>query len=288
MTALGALAREFVLGGHMLALGTASIAAAVAIAMGEPFAPLLLVMAYLFSYGAYMMNRSTEIMEDAASNPQRTSHLASRRGYLPYISGGCFLAGYALALTVNLIFFVALLVPLVLSGLYSVGSKRLMGGLGVTKLKEKLLVKNLVISLGWALIPGLVGLYYFSGSGVLLFLSIFIFLRLTVNTLTFDVRDAEGDKANGIRTVPAVFGSSVTFRAMAVVDVATVGYVLAGVAFQVVPAFGAALALLPLYSLVYEAMARRPGANLGFICDVVADGEYLLWGPLMLLGRVIF
>ena len=142
----------------MLAVGTASIAAASTVVLGVGATPLLLVMAYLFSYGAYMMNRSAEIDQDAVSHPGRTAHLGSRRRYLPAISGGCFLLGYGFALTVNYIFFAALLVPLAFSLAYSVGSKRLVGVIGVSKLKDKLLVKNVFVCLGWSLIPVLVGL----------------------------------------------------------------------------------------------------------------------------------
>lgn len=245
-------------------------------------------MAYLFSYGAYTMNRGAEMNVDVISHPKRTAHLVPRRRYLPAISVGCFLLGYALAVTVNLIFFVALLVPLALSLLYSVGSRRMKGLIGVKKLKEKLLVKNVVISFGWSLIPVLVGLYYLKLEPVLLFLSLFIFLRLMVNTLIFDIRDAQGDKEQGLRTVPSVYGARSTYRLMAALDLTTLAYIAASVVLGVVPRFALTAIILPLYSLGYSALARRPSARMDFICDVMADGEYLFWGPLMYIGAAVF
>jgi len=280
--------REFVLGGHMLAVGTASIAAASAIALGAVSTPFLLVMAYLFSYGAYMMNRSAEIDSDVISHPERTAHLSGRRRYLPVISAAYFLLGYLLAITVNLVFFLALLLPLALSLLYSVGSKRLVRVMGATKLKEKLLLKNVAISFGWSLIPLLVGLYFLKFELVLALFSFFIFLRLMVNTLIFDIRDVEGDKEQGIRTVPAVYGVGTTYRLMGALDLAGLAYVSILVAMKIFPGFMAILLVLPIYSLGYSALARQPGANLSYICDVVVDGEYLAWGPLMYIGAAIF
>ncbi|MDG6954570.1 MAG: UbiA family prenyltransferase [Nitrososphaerota archaeon] len=279
--------REFVLGGHLLAIGTASIAAASAALMGLTATPLLLFMAYLFSYGAYMMNRSTEMDSDAVSHPDRTAHLGSRKRYLPAISAGCFLLGYVLAYTVNLIFFGALLVPLAFSALYSVGSRRLVGVIGVSKLKDKLLVKNLFISLGWSLIPVLVGLYYLRFEEVLALMGGLIFLRLMVNTLIFDVRDVEGDRAQGIRTVPAVYGVRRTYTMMTAIDGVALAYLAAAVSFGLLPLPAIVLALLPAYSIFYAYLAKKPGADLGFICDVVVDGEYLLWGPLMYIGAAL-
>ena len=271
----------------MLAVGTASIAAASTVVMGVTATPLLLVMAYLFSYGAYMMNRSTEMDQDAVSHPDRTALLGARRRYLPMISGGCFLLGYGLAVTVNYVFFAALLVPLAFSLAYSVGSKRLVGVIGVSKLKDKLLVKNLFVSLGWALIPVMVGFYYLKVEQAILAIGVFIFLRLIVNTLIFDVRDAEGDRAAGIRTVPSVYGAAATYRAMAGVDALALVYLAAAVFFGLLPVTASVLGILPIYSLGYGALARRPKAKLSFICDVLVDGEYLIWGPLMYLGAAV-
>ena len=288
MTAvLGSAYWEFVLGGHMLAIGTASMAAAAAVIIGATATPLLLVMAYLFSYGAYMMNRSTEIESDAVSHPERTQLLNQRKRYLPAISGGAFLIGYALAFTVNFVFFAALLVPLAFALLYSVGSKRLVGVIGVSKLKEKLLVKNLMVSFAWSLIPVLVGLYYLRFAWALLFLGAFIFLRLMVNTLLFDVRDAEGDRSQGIRTVPVAYGVPGTYKAMAAIDLFTLAYVGAVAALGLLPLSASVLALLPLYSLGYAYFARKGKGDLGFICDVLVDGEYLFWGPLVYIGAAV-
>lgn len=268
----------------MLALGTASTAAASAILLRETATPLLLVMAYLFSYGAYMMNRSAELDQDITSHPERTAHLSARGRYLPVISGGCFLLGYAFALTVNTIIFVVLLVPLALSLLYSVGSKRLVGVLGVSKLKDKLLVKNLAVSLGWSLIPILVGLYYLRFEAVLGIIALFIFLRGMVSTMFFDIRDAEGDREQGIKTVPVVYGPQTTYRIIAGLNIAGLFYLGSVVAIGQLPVFALVLVALPLYSLGYTAFARRPGADLSFICDNIADAEDLFWGPLAYIG----
>src|SRR3989441_13323738 len=106
------------------------------------------------------MNGSVERGEDSFSNLVRPSYLLRRGKYLPLITLSCFATGYLLAALTNLFFFLALLLPLFLSLLYSVGSGRLVRLLGARKLKEKLLFKNITISFGWSLIPLLVALYY--------------------------------------------------------------------------------------------------------------------------------
>ena len=279
--------RELVLGGHLLALGTASIAAAAALVFGKNPTLVLLVMAYLFSFGAYMMNRSAEMDKDLTTHPERTNYLAARKKVLPAVVALSFLIGYALAATVSWVFFIALLAPLALSLLYSVGSKRLVGLIGTTNLKQKLLLKNISISLGWSLIPILVGFYFGGFDLALLLLCPFIFLRLMTNTIVFDIRDAEGDRANAVKTLPTQFGVLRSFRVVGAIDAVSAAYLVLVLAAGLVPSYALTLMSLPVYSTVYRAFAMRSNANLGFICDFVADAEYSLWGPLIYLGKVL-
>jgi 4-hydroxybenzoate polyprenyltransferase len=278
--------RELVLGGHLLALGTASIAAAAALLFGRTPTVLLLVMAYLFSFGAYMMNRSAEMDIDAISHPVRTSYLANRRRVLPGIVAGAFLIGYALAATVRLVFFAALLVPLALSLLYSVGSKHLVRFIGTQTLKQKLLLKNVSISLGWSLIPVLVGFYFGGFDAALLLLCPFVFLRLMTNTIIFDIRDTDGDRENGVKTLPTEMGVSRSFRAVGIIDAASALYLLLTIVAGLVPSYVATLVVLPIYSSVYRWAAIRNRLDMSIVCDVVADAEYIFWGPLIYIGKI--
>ncbi len=279
--------RELVYGGHLLALGTASIAASSAILLGKSPSIILLVMAYLFSYGAYMLNRGAEVSQDSISDPQRTNFLRGRSRYLKVISATSFAIGYILAATVNLLFFAALLAPLVLAVAYTVGSKKLVRIIGARRLKDKLLVKNVVISFGWSLIPLLVGLYYRSIPMALVALSPFIFFRLMSNTVFFDLRDVRADSEFGVRTAPVVFGSNFSYRLMTIFDASSAVYLSLLVISHFFPVYSLVMLILPVYALLYRWISQRPGADLGVLCNFVADGEYLLWGPILFLGKII-
>ena len=93
MSFLGAAYRELVYGGHLLALGTSSIAASAALVIGEVPGWDLLLMAYLISFGAYSMNRVSDFSLDALSHPERSAYLAGRVKVLKWVSAGCFLLG---------------------------------------------------------------------------------------------------------------------------------------------------------------------------------------------------
>ena len=284
---LNAFVREFVFGGHLLAFGTASIAASAAFLLGRAPTFLLLLMAYLFSFGAYMLNRGSEMSQDIVSNPLRTNFLYGRSRYLPAISAASFTIGYLIAASVNFVFLAALLLPLVLALVYTIGSKKLIGLMGARRLKDKLLTKNIAISFGWSLVPILVGLYYARVPFILIAFAPFIFFRLMSNTIFFDLRDVSADSEFGVKTVPVVFGETKSHQIMSLFDLASAFYVVALLLFHVFPIFSAVLLALPAYSLLYRWAARKPGANLSFLCDFVADGEFLFWGPLILFGKII-
>ena len=275
---------EFVYGGHLLALGTASIAGTTALIMGRIPSLSLLVMAYLFTNGAYTMNRLSETEQDEISHPKRTAFIRKRQRFLPAIAAFCFVLGYILALARNFYFFAALLIPLALSFLYSVGSSGLRRVTGAGRFKESFLVKNLVISFAWSLIPFLVGLYYLQIPLALVLLSPFIFLRLMVNTVFFDVRDVEADKLYGTKTLPTALGEKSTGRILAVLDLVSLGYMISIVLLSLLPNYALALAVFPLYSLAYRARAKDLDPNT--IRDLVADGEYIMWMPVVLLAKI--
>jgi 4-hydroxybenzoate polyprenyltransferase len=224
---------------------------------------------------------------DLQTNPERTGYLLGRRRYLPAIAAACFAAGYLMAAFRNLPFFAALLVPLLLSIIYSAGSKKLIPLMGVKALKEKLLTKNITIAFGWSLIPMLVGLYYLQVPQELYLFAGFIFLRLMVNTIFFDVRDLEGDSAAGIRTLPTVYGKKTSFKFIAFMDLLSAAYIAATALLGLLPTYSIVAIAFPIYSTAYRWLAQRPNANMNRLCDLVADGEYLLWGPLIFLGRTL-
>ncbi len=286
MSGFSLVYKEFVYGGHLLALGTASIASSAAYVLGKGPSWDLLLMAYLFSFGAYTLNRASDFEEDRVSHPERTSYLEARRRQLPVLAVASFALGYALALARNLLFFFGLLLPLLLAIAYSVGSKRLVKVLGFARLKEGLLVKNMAVSFGWSLIPVLVGLYYLELPIAVLALCPFIFMRLMVNTIFFDARDVIADVEFGVRTLPSSIGLARSWRLMNAIDIASAAYVAGLAAVGVLPAFAAVFVLFTPYSLAYRYYSLRSTKHGNSLRDLVADGEYLFWGILTYVSRL--
>ncbi len=269
--------KELVYGGHLLALGTSSMAATAALIMGFTPSWDLLVMAYLFSFGGYSINRISDFSEDEISHPDRTAYLKGRLSALRGIVVACFAIGYFLAFLRNLVFFGALLVPLALAMAYSFGSGRTKGATGISRLKDVTIVKNVTVAIGWSLVPVLVSLYYLAYPASIFVLIPFVFLRLMANTIFFDQRDAEADASFGVRTLPVKMGMEASSRVMDLLDLVSGAYITLAVALGQLPLFAGALLVFVPYSFAYRQYAKS-GRHKDSTRDLAADGEYLLWG----------
>ena len=285
MTFASAAYKELVYGGHLLALGTSSMAATAAWVMGTTPTWDLLLMAYLFSFGGYSINRISDFRQDSVSHPDRTAYLKSRMAWLKGAVVACFALGYVLALLRNLVFFSGLLIPLLLAFAYSVGSERMKDSIGVSRLKDATLVKNVTVSFGWSLVPFLVGLYYLELPAAVFAFAPFIFLRLMVNTIFFDQRDMEADASFGVKTLPVRMGMIGSERVMDVLDLASAVYLVAIVAARLVPLFAGALLVFVPYSMAYRVYGGS-GKHRDSSRDLVADGEYVLWGVVTSIGHL--
>jgi 4-hydroxybenzoate polyprenyltransferase len=220
------------------------------------------------------------------SHPERTAYLARRRRALPALAVVSFGLGYALALLRNLFFLLGLLLPLVLAVAYSIGSERMGRTFGISRLKEGFVVKNIAVSFSWSLIPFLVGLYYLRFPLALLAFCPFVFMRLMVNTVFFDVRDIEADRKYGVKTIPATLGLAVSWRLMDAVDIASAVYIVASALWGLLPTAAGILAVFTPYSLAYRYYARRSSGHGDALWDFAADGEYVMWGILVYLGQI--
>ena len=106
------------------------------------------------------------------------------------------------------------------------------------------------------------------------------------NTIFFDLRDAKADEAYGVRTIPVAYGRSRTYSIMNFFDLASAFYIAVLVLIGFFPLYTLTMIILPVYSVAYRSLSRRPKANMDELCDVAADGEYLLWGPVLFIGKI--
>jgi len=234
--------------------------------------PLPLFIVFTATFFVYSLNRITDIAEDRQNVPSR-AEFTERCGKPAAVVGGVlYLAAVAVAFYVGLPGAPFLGLPVAVILFYSGYAKSLF------------FVKNLTVGLAWGSIPLGVGVYY----GILwtpeiLFLSFFFAVTLTVAAALFDIKDIEGDKAEGINTVPVVLGPRATRVGAAIVTLSLVpvviasGYVISNEFLLLLPFLGYILAYTP-----FSARDRGP-----LFYGFVIDGEHVLLALLVVASELL-
>lgn len=237
------------------------------------FPPLFIVFAATLF--VYSLNRLTDIEEDVRNVPGRAA-FTDRYGRLFFAGGALlYLGAVTGAFLLGLSGAPFLVLPIVVAALYS-----------LLRVKQLLLVKNLIVGVSWGIIPLGVGVYYgIVRTPEILVSSGFFTVTLTVAAAVFDIKDIEGDRREGIRTVPIVFGPRMT-RVGATVATIAVGAVVVGiVAAEIVPrTFLVFLAFLA-YVAAYIPFATEDRGPLFY--GFVIDGEHVFLAILVIAMEIV-
>ncbi len=185
------------------------------------------------------------------------------------------LVSAALATLLSFVLFGNLLlaIPFIIGYLYArgIGGFRLKGGYGV---------KNCVVAFTWA---STMPIFLGDLSITALLVYFFFFSKSFVNTILYDVRDVENDRAAGIATIPALL-STTRLRVVLILICALSHCILIGAALGGMLAGADILVLSAVHSLGYILIYSGK-------CDVlrntIVDGEWILYA-LYSIFRAVF
>ncbi len=273
---------EFIYGGHLLSIGGSAMMVSILIILELKIKFPILVIGYLIPQIIYTYNHLKEIEKDKTGNPERVSHLMKPRKVF-YILGIFYLFSlfiFSVILGTDML----LLVSVLMMGgmLFSIGIKEIT--------KKITCFKNIYTSLFWALGPVLiVSLYYHIPIvPALLYLFLFIFLRLIVNTIYFDIKDIYSDKKEKLRTVPVILGKEKTLNILHLINIISFIPVIVGIYLNYLPFFSLALLIVYFYSYYYIKISEKVSSvNIRKLSYIMVDGEYFIW-PILLVVMKIF
>ncbi|WP_048198638.1 UbiA family prenyltransferase [Methanocella arvoryzae] len=234
----------------------------------------ILGIAFLLTLIVYSYDRFSGLDEDRASNPERSELLMRKKKHYPYYLASCI---GALALLVvffsttqlmSLAIFVAVLVSIGI--LYSVMLKN------ITKYVPAF--KNLLVASEWgATIALLYGLSYNSYTSALtLTFTAFVFLKLFILTVFYDIKDIESDKKRRLKTVPVMLGYTNTLRFLTIMTILSWVILVMGTFLFNLPKLS--LFLIPLSAFVFVAIgAMKSNGGKPSKYDLLVSLEYVVW-----------
>jgi 4-hydroxybenzoate polyprenyltransferase len=257
-----------------ISVAATSVAFATMRLVGLSVDPIPLFIVFAATFFVYSLNRLTDLEEDQQNVPHRAD-FTERYGRLLFAVGiALYLIAIVGAFLLELRGAPFLALPAVAAALYS-----------LFRLKQLLLVKNALVGISWGLIPIGVGVYYGIGPTVeIAFLSGFFTIMLTVAAAVFDIKDIEGDRSKGIRTVPIAFGPRATRRGAAAVTLLVAIALVSIVAVGLLPRRFLVLLGFLAYVAAYLPFATRDRGELFY--GFVIDGEHVFLGALVLVAGI--
>ncbi|WP_226996604.1 UbiA family prenyltransferase [Thermococcus sp. 5-4] len=240
----------------------------------------LLAATFLLVFSVYGINKLTDIKEDEVNNPERVGYVKRVAKALKYaVVLSLVLAVLLSALTSPLAVLVVLF-PIVAGALYSI---RLLPG--YPRLKDITGVKNLIIAVTWA--NGTAFLPYLVAGGVALqkvaLIYYFFFMKSMINTILFDVRDIEGDRINGIQTIPVKLGLEKSRALLLLLNSTFIPWIVAAHSLGYFGKYMPVLAFAILNGYAYILYFARRNYRPGKVLDVWVDGEWFYTLPLAMV-----
>lgn len=183
----------------VIAVAGAGVTITASWVVGHPFAPLPVAVGFAAVMLAYTINRFTDRVADHHNVPGRAAFV-SRHGRL-LVSVAAVAYGGVVVITAfrSPRLLPVLLLPPVLAI-----------GYAVPWVRRFPFVKNAVVGACWAAIPLGVGVYYGHIGTDIILVAALIGVLLTIAAMIFDIKDVDGDRHVGTRTIPTRIGPART------------------------------------------------------------------------------
>ena len=237
---------------------------------------------FLVVFSVYNLNRKTDEAEDALNHEHRFRITKKFERQFFIAALGAYLIALCIAAFHGIVGFGVVSIPLISGIFYSVPILPKL--CGYRRLKEIPVMKNIVVSLSWALAFSLVPVYLSASTpdaaSVIVFL--FIFCWTFVASVLPDIRDRTGDSATGVATIPVLVGVERSRSILTMINIST-GAIILLLGTKVIPMPGIAIMIISLaYSQGCILLIDRTLKN-DLLCDVISDGQFLTMGGLCLL-----
>lgn len=170
---------------------------------------------FLVSFSVYTLDKITDIDKDAACMPARAALLRGRKKLAIAYSSLAYVLSAIILFLGNPISATLVLVPIAANVVY--GTKLIPG---IPRLKDIPVMKNAIVAFSWALVTIMIPVTYnFLPQSCHFFMPLitvlyFMFIKMFINTVLYDIRDESGDKINNVRTIPVLIGSKNTTKVL--------------------------------------------------------------------------
>lgn len=267
--------KEFIFGGHLFALGAACVVAMCSLIFGLPIGLDLLLVTYLIFYPIYLYDYAQGAADDLLTNSARAKYLSGNKKTYIVVAGSFAILTMLFMHFSNSITMLLGFVVLVLGLLYSSYFKKLT--------KKIVAFKNFFVSAVWALLVLFFFFYYsIPITAAALIMAGFVFTRMVAIQILFDVRDVEGDRKNGLLTIPVVMGNHREFGLLKCLNISSIALLAFAVYFHVLPLISLSFVPVMFYAFGYIKKVKSSMNN--YASYLLAAVEPIIWFSVVFFG----
>ena len=260
----------------LLSLNASIVAVFSSLLYGIEAKPTILLIAFLATFSVYNVNKATDRAEDSINRPKAASR-SPLFFLIPSIiaSVACLL----LSASVGAQALFVIVTSFIASILYSVKLSP-----SIPRLKEIVGLKSVLVAFSWGFTGALLPASAQAVDIVKIIMAFaYIFIQILVGTVLCDIRDMDGDKASGVKTVPLALGLSVTKKLLFIVNTAMFPWLLYCLTQGLFQKYIPALFFSMGYGyLIIWAFSRKDCNRL--LIDLAVDGE---WIPLIAFVKLL-
>ncbi|NYT17827.1 MAG: UbiA family prenyltransferase [Methanomicrobiales archaeon] len=245
-----------------------------------PFNPIVFVLGMLITYSVYNLNRKTDESEDAINHSKRYAFTKKYEKLLFSTAIGAYILALVLSWLHGPAVVLISAIPLLSGLIYS--TPIFPRGFPYRRLKEIPVAKSLLVAVAWALPPALLPVYIAGSLPGMITLAVilFFFSLVFINTVLFDMRDVEGDRLTGVRTIPVCIGIPNTTRLLTLVNI-IFGVSVVFLLWGEIPLMYLVLIIAGIFYAQWYIRNYQQISQSNLLCDLIADGQFIALGLFM-------
>lgn len=277
---------EFIYGAHLTALASTSIVCTFFILFNIEINVIALLIAYLTTFIIYSHDYQKDSSIDSEIDVEKIIYIKNRKKLYPYIIGSYIILNLFLLLLSFYIYknynFTIFIIIILTGGiLYTFGLKKL------TKYFPGF--KSIYTTALWAY-AGSFFIIYYNGldfNFIYLIMFLFIFLKLLINAIFFDIKDVNIDKKHNLKTIPILLGNNKTIILLSILNVVALIILTYTVYMGLIPSYGIILGIFFFYTEYYIFKARHKNQkNILKYTYILPDSEFILWPIFLFISKI--
>jgi 4-hydroxybenzoate polyprenyltransferase len=254
--------------------------------LGIEVGNMLYLAGFLICFSTYSLNRVIEKKEDSKQHMSRAKYIGKYYKQILIFSVIAYSIGVILIAAENVKLIPVSMVPIIFVLLYTV---KLPVNHKLKRIKDVTIGKNMCVAVSWTIFIVLTVYSYSSAFSFfpIMITSFFFISRIFINTVVFDIRDHEGDKANGIQTMPVYIGIEKTKNIVIVMNVFLGIFMVVVGLLGVMGPLSYFAAISSVYAAIYIYLLGKNENKKNVICDFIVDGEYFANSGFLFIGTLI-